>query len=226
MARPKKTGLVYFPNNTIYDTSLELIIAEFGMQGLGIINRLWQAIYLNGYYCEWNDDAALLFSHKNGVSGKAVSEVINACFRREIFDKEKFIKYGILTSQGIQKRYFEACEKRTSIEVNEDYLLISAPKNVVFSPKTLVYGAETPVFSPKTQQRKLDKIKLDEIKLVSSSVIAQIPISADEENKLFELMGDEVYHRYLDKAAAFIRSGGRYKNLYQTMLEWYGEDYG
>ena len=92
---------------------------------------LWQKIYAeHGYYCEWTDEVALLFAKKNNVSGNVVSEIIKACIRRGIFDKKMYEKYAILTSKGVQERFFEATVRRISINVKSEYLLVS------YSPKT------------------------------------------------------------------------------------------
>lgn len=132
-----KSGLDYFPLACSFEDKVELIEAEFGLRGLAIIVKLYQKIYGEfGYYCEWNDEVALLFSRKAcGLSegDNVVSEVIKVAIKRDIFDKDMFLKYGILTSVGIQKRYFEAAKRRNEIEVEKSYLLLNAsqiPKNV------------------------------------------------------------------------------------------------
>ncbi len=144
-----KSGLDYFPLACSFEDKIELIEAEFGLRGLAIIVKLYQKIYGEfGYYCEWNDEVALLFSRKAcGLpeGDNVVSEVIKAAIKREIFDNNMFLKYGILTSAGIQKRYFEAAKRRTEIEVEKSYLLISAskiPKNANIIQKNVCRNEE------------------------------------------------------------------------------------
>lgn len=125
MPRPIKNGLDYFPLDVNLDDKIALIEAEFGLTGFAVIVKLFQKIYgERGYYCEWTNEVALLFGHKNGLGGTAVSEIVSASIRRGIFDKNLFDKYNILTSTGIQKRYFEAVNRRKQIEVKKQYLLI------------------------------------------------------------------------------------------------------
>lgn len=125
MPRPIKNGLDYFPLDVNLDDKIALIEAEFGLTGFAVIVKLFQKIYgERGYYCEWTNEVALLFGHKNGLGGTAVSEIVSASIRRGIFDKNLFDKYSVLTSTGIQKRYFEAVNRRKQIEVNKQYLLI------------------------------------------------------------------------------------------------------
>lgn len=59
-----------------------------------------------------------------GVGGSVVSEIIEAAVKRGMFHKEIFAKYKVLTSKGIQKRYFTAIARRKEIEVDDDILLV------------------------------------------------------------------------------------------------------
>lgn len=125
MARPIKSGVDYFPLDTVLDTKFELIEAEFGLTGFAVVVKLFQKIYGGqGYYCEWTDEVALLFSKKIG-GGNAVSEIVSAAIKRGIFNKEMYEKYSILTSKGIQERYFEAVSRRVQVNVKKEYLLVS-----------------------------------------------------------------------------------------------------
>lgn len=132
-----KSGLEYFPLDVHLDEKFELIEAEFGLTGFSVVVKLFQRIYGgDGYYCEWTKEVALLFARTVGLGGSAVSEILEAAIKRGIFDKDKYDKYQILTSVGIQKRYFEAVNRRKSVEVKSAYLLLQhtqLPKNVYIS---------------------------------------------------------------------------------------------
>ena len=106
MPRPQKAGVEYFPLDVENDDKLDLIEAEFGLTGFAVIVKLYQRIYKLGYYCEWNDEVALLFGKRLGTGGKAVSEIVSAAIRRKLFDEEIYRTYGVSTRRGIQKRYF------------------------------------------------------------------------------------------------------------------------
>ena len=67
---------------------------------------------------------AVVQPHKVWTGWRVVSEIVSAAIRRGIFDKDMFDKYGILTSRGIQKRYFEAVSRRKCVNVKKQYLLI------------------------------------------------------------------------------------------------------
>ena len=64
-----------------------------------------------------------------GFPDNLINCVVAASIRRGIFSKELFTKYRILTSSGIQKRYFNAVSKREKVELKKEYLLFSIPKN-------------------------------------------------------------------------------------------------
>ena len=60
MARPKKQGLDYFPLDVNVDNKIEILESEYGILGFGFIVRLFQKIYANGYYLEWNEYSPIL----------------------------------------------------------------------------------------------------------------------------------------------------------------------
>lgn len=163
----QKKGIDYFPLAAEFDDNIELIIAEFGMTGLGILIKLWQKIYNSeGYYCEWNEDVALMFSRKCGEGVNVVSEVIKGCFRRSIFDKSLFDKYSILTSEGIQKRYLEACKRRNSVNLISEYLLIGVSKissNVNISRLNADISAKNEYILPQSKVKE-KKVKESKVK--------------------------------------------------------------
>lgn len=133
MARPTKAGLDYFELDCHMEEKVRLIQAEFGLKGFAVIVKLYQRIYGGfGYYCEWNEDILLLFMSENGLpsdSKNLINEIVAACIRRNIFSEDLFKKFGILTSEGVQKRYLNATSRREKVEMIKEYLLLSVGKN-------------------------------------------------------------------------------------------------
>lgn len=161
MARPTKEGLDYFELDCHVDEKLQLIEAEFGLKGFAIVVKLYQHIYGgHGYYCEWNPDISLLwasrcggspcgaigdvdrmFSEDSVLSGfpkNFINEIVAASIRRDIFSKDLFLKYQILTSSGIQKRYINAVSRREKVNLKKEYLLVSVNKKEVSVNKNSV----------------------------------------------------------------------------------------
>lgn len=55
-----KSGLDFFPLDVCLDKKFELIEAEYGLTGFGVIVHLLQEIYgKEGYYIEWTEEVAL-----------------------------------------------------------------------------------------------------------------------------------------------------------------------
>lgn len=132
--RTSSPSLPYFELDNVMDTKVELLEAEFGIKGFAIFVKLLQRIYGgNGYYCEWDSEVELLFSKRLNEGRNFVSEVVESAISRGIFDSSMYEQFGILTSLGIQKRYFNAVKRRGKIEVRSEYLLVKLaqlPTNV------------------------------------------------------------------------------------------------
>ena len=143
MARPVKEGLDYFELDCHMDEKIRLIQAEFGLKGFAVVVLLFMEIYGGkGYYMSWNEDALLLFAlHNCGSAGdnkNLIQEIVTACIKRDIFSKELFEKYQILTSSGIQKRYINAVARRENVNLKKEYLLVSDNKKTVNVNKNAV----------------------------------------------------------------------------------------
>ena len=83
-----KGGIDYFPLDVTLDEKFELIEAEYGLTGFGVVVKLLQRIYGGqGYYIEWTNEVALLFAKRIGLreGGIAVSEIVAASVKRGIF---------------------------------------------------------------------------------------------------------------------------------------------
>lgn len=126
-----KEGITYFPLDCHLDEKFDLIEAEYGLKAFSVVVKLFQRIYGgHGYYCEWNDDIALLFARQKCLSSSdagnnLIANIVAASIRRGIFSKTLYEKYGILTSRGIQKRYLDIVYKRKVVKMEKAYLLLS-----------------------------------------------------------------------------------------------------
>lgn len=171
MARPTKLGLDYFPHDTHTDedTALQLLEAEFGLDGYAVYFKLLESIYAQGYAKQWGEDECLLFAKKMGaVTVPKLSEIIKGCIRRSLFDEGVYNLFQILTSKAIQLRWLEAKRKDVSAIDPKVCLIEQTAKGVsspqkndkneekgVFAGKTLVITAKTPVNTETTPQSKV-----------------------------------------------------------------------
>lgn len=171
MARPTKLGLDYFPHDTHTDedTALQLLEAEFGLDGYAVYFKLLESIYAQGYAKQWGEDECLLFAKKMGaVTVPKLSEIIKGCIRRSLFDEGVYNLFQILTSKAIQQRWLEAKRKDVSAIDPKVCLIEQTAKGVsspqkndkneekgVFAAKTLVNAAKTLVNAETTPQSKV-----------------------------------------------------------------------
>ena len=171
MARPTKLGLDYFPHDTHTDedTALQLLEAEFGLDGYAVYFKLLESIYAQGYAKQWGEDECLLFAKKMGaVNVPKLSEIIKGCIRRSLFDEGVYNLFQILTSKAIQLRWLEAKRKDVSAIDPKVCLIEQTAKGVssprkndkneekgVFAAKTPVNAAKTPVNAETTPQSKV-----------------------------------------------------------------------
>ena len=171
MARPTKLGLDYFPHDTHTDedTALQLLEAEFGLDGYAVYFKLLESIYAQGYAKQWGEDECLLFAKKMGaVTVPKLSEIIKGCIRRSLFDEGVYNLFQILTSKAIQLRWLEAKRKDVSAIDPKVCLIEQTAKGVsiprkndkneekgVFAEKTLVITTKTPVNTETTPQSKV-----------------------------------------------------------------------
>lgn len=157
-----KAGLDFFPLDVSMDAKMELIEAEFGLTGFGVVVHLLQEIYGKaGYYIEWTEEVALLFARKVGLGGSVVSEIIEASIRRGMFDREKYDKYRVLTSRGIQKRYFEAVKRRKVLEVDKNILLVDLTH---FSENVNIQARNVNILSENADISKQSKVEESKVK--------------------------------------------------------------
>jgi hypothetical protein len=178
--RTNKSGLDYFPFNVDFfqDDKIEFVTARFDEKGEIIAIKLLCLIYKNGYYYEWNEDTALLFSKRAGrnVSPSCANEVVNELVKRGFFDKSLFNSLGVLTSKGIQRRFLQAISERKEVEIISNYWLLDVPKNT----KNTTFSISLPINSislPINEQSKVKKSK------VKKSISPPLPPSEEVEVK-------------------------------------------
>lgn len=209
-------GINYFPLNVHLDDKFELIEAEFGLKGFAIVVKLFQKIYgQQGYYCEWTEDVALLFGKNVGLGGDAVSEIVRAAIKRGIFDSELYDKYQILTSRGIQERYFEAVSRRKEVEVRKEYLLIKVDQiyknvrilneNVNISSKNVNISEQKKVEESKVKEKKVEEKELPRlpvriVKLYENNIAPLTPITLQGLDDWLNAMSEDVVEYAISEA--------------------------
>lgn len=133
MARPLKRGLDYFPFDIDFfeDEKIGAISGEFGIKGEIATIKLLCAVYRNGYFLQWNEMLKMkLLKNLPGVSAELIDQIVSRLVKWGFYDQSLFDSDKILTSVGIQTRYFEAIKRRKTNEVFP-YLLVNVCNNGV-----------------------------------------------------------------------------------------------
>ena len=190
MARPIQDGLRYFPLDVDadYDDKVQLIEGLHGAIGFAVVIKMFMKIYSSGYFYKWEDKELILIAKRIGIDSNSVNNIVNDCIKYELFQEKLYEEYRILTSDGIQKRYFTAVGKKKKGEVIKEYLLINeaelhemCPLMVIKSvipEKTIVIPRKTEVIPDSGTQIKLNKIKENEIKVNEISATENKPLAA------------------------------------------------
>jgi hypothetical protein len=134
MGRMTKQGIDYFSMDVQFDDKTELYLLEKESDGLSVLVTLWQLIYQNeGYYAHDGKDLYLLIKKRINVDINEINDCINTMLERGLLNKSLHKKYKILTSRGIQKRYFDAAKRKKEVRAVKDFLLIdiNAYENII-----------------------------------------------------------------------------------------------
>jgi hypothetical protein len=220
MARPIKDGCDYFPLDVRDDDKLLYIEAKHGFISKAIINTLWQKIYERGCYMEWNQREQWILQNRAGIDSEKMTSILLDCLEVGLFDETLFNRHKILTSRGIQKRYFKIKDRKTKFvasTIPAEYMLIEIEKKALKNQQndtktdcvknesktvntelTPVNTVITPVNAVIMQQRKekkskdsnLDKSKSESSKKITEKSCDNSPCS--EEEKVVEKPPDDL----------------------------------
>ena len=180
MARPTKQGIDYFPLDVDFlrDIKTRKIMKGCGLASPAILICLLANIYRNdGYYAGWDSDLAFLVADEVGASDGAVGAVVCKAVQVGFFDEGLFREHSILTSAGIQARFFSIARKRKNIKVRTDYLLVDIDE-IINGGNNPVNGGNNPVNSAQSTQSKAKESKGKERK---DKTICPWPPNAEQE---------------------------------------------
>lgn len=163
-------AIPYFPLNCSLGMEMRFIEARFGIVGYGVVLKLWSHIYggEGGYYCDWNEGIALLFATEEAhVDVVTVEEIVDAALQYRIFDRDLYARYGILTSHGIQTRFFEAVKRRSSTKIVDKYLLVDVRQNSSNVSKISEIACKNEEIACRNGQIREEEIKEDKRELAA-----------------------------------------------------------
>ncbi len=164
MARPTKQGLDYFPLDVgfLQDVKIRRIMRACGTQSIPVLISLLANIYRNeGYFLRWDNDMPFLIADELGVSEGAVTETAMKAVQVDFFNANMYEQYSVLTSVGIQSRFFEACSRRSVVRYDARFLLINVS---VYKNAVSVYNNSINVYDNRQSKVKESRVKESRVK--------------------------------------------------------------
>lgn len=245
MARPKKTGLDYFPMDVdvFDDYKITDLLNEYGALGFTIYHIVISKIYKNGYYLEIPLDKLAaqivrIIGNRWIKDKNLVLQVIQYCADIGLFDNA-LLTQSVITSVGIQRRYSEVTV-RNKVDKSKYWLLeknnsqaalVNAPKNRVSATKTPVSVTETLVSATSIPQKesKVNKSKVKESRCAVSIPLrdgSMYEVSENTVNQLQQLYPNIRVIQSLRKMADFLYNNDSRRRDYVAMdnyIRWWLE---
>lgn len=193
MARPKKTGLDYFPFDVDFfeDEKLVAIAGEYGIKGEITAIKLLCAIYRNGYFIEWSEMMQMkMLKSLPGISVDLLNQIVARLVKWGFFNKALFDSDNVLSSVGIQRRFFQSIKRRNA-KCDFPYLLL---QNKVSACNNGVSACNNPV-QTEFLHAKSTQSKVKNKKNISTDVeIKKSPPSSPSiETEIEALKSDDIW---------------------------------
>lgn len=109
------------------DTKIDKLLDAQGWTGFSIYFYLCQMAYkFDGYFYRWTYDDSATTARRmgGGIGSETVRNTVGLCLQIGLFNKPLFDRDGILTSRGIQRRFYAAIQGRRVKSVIADYWLL------------------------------------------------------------------------------------------------------
>lgn len=204
MARPNKTGLDYFPFDVDFfdDEKIVAIAGEYGIKGEITVIKLLCAIYRNGYFIEWSEMMQMkMLKHLPGISADLLNTIVSRLVKWGFFDKTLFDSANVLSSVGIQRRFFHSTKRRNS---NGDlpFMLVYVCNNRVSAHINPVDKEFLSTLTPQSKVKNIKKkistdVDTKEISTTATSIHDEIEKLKSEDSWLDQL---QVIH-HIDKSS-------------------------
>lgn len=211
------TGLRYFSVDVHFfeKESISIIINDFGLEATAVILKLYAQIFTNGYYIRWNEKIAKIFSttFPTHFNSNKMMALVDALLEEDVFNRQLYQQYGILTSEEIQQNFFEAVSRRKSIHIAEpEYLMVLDQLDDSTRKKIDSIGQER-TFSPQnvsqSEQSKVKESKENKSKACEKNLYIENPhdklieVKKEWDQWKSELLQDE------DWQASLVRFSGK-----------------
>ena len=167
-------GIVYFPTKSAFFEGAipESMEAKYGIKGPYFLIKILCKIYKEGYYISWGKEQNLIFVRKvgGGIKEDMMEKIVDLLLEKGFFHKETYEKHGILTSEQIQRVWFEATTRRKIDFSQLPYLLETKKKKGMQKEELNAENADIFETQEEVSQENADisrQTKLKETKLNS-----------------------------------------------------------
>ncbi len=246
MARPKKSGLDYFPFDVDFfsNKKIKILKSRYGTNGVIIYIYLLCEIYKNGYYVIWDEDYKYIIADELNLTDGLIEQVLKFLVKRSLLCSILFNSDTILTSPGIQSRFQEAVKPRASkspVSVIKELWLLTKEKtqgfikvisfkgfsenNSSFSENNSSFSENNSVKESKVKERKVkESDRSCRSTLSKYGKFNNVLLSDDDINKLANLYPNS-YKAKIDYMSAYMASSGKhYPNHCAKLVEWLDKD--
>jgi hypothetical protein len=138
MARPKKTGLDYFPFDVDFfsDKKIKRLRASYGNDGVAVYLYLLCEIYRSGYYVEYDDDLIVDIADELNITTNAITQILNYLFSRSLLrtiESKLAVPVKVITAESVQRRY-QAAKKgaRRDVDVAAEFWVLKKEETESF----------------------------------------------------------------------------------------------
>lgn len=246
MARPKKTGLDYFPFDVQFfsNKKIKILKARYGTDGVVLFLFLLCEIYKNGYYLIWDDDYKYVVADELNLSDGLIEQVLNFLIERSLLNRILLGSDTFLTSPGIQSRFQEAVKSRavkSPVSVISELWLLSKEKtqsfikftqNVDIPQNNPSFSKNKPSNSEKnaTKKSKVNESKVNKIKVCYRvpAINGDFELTQDFYDELTKTYSETDIDESLKKMINFLKANPakkRYVGNTKAYIElWIGTD--
>ncbi|HPG29476.1 MAG TPA: DUF4373 domain-containing protein [bacterium] len=181
MARPTKTGLMYFNLDCENDLKTKILIKKFSIKAYGFYIYLLQQIYKENYYLKLSEEEKEFLFLESGLEYSEANKLFLYLLDNNFFNKKLWEKEKILTSKGLQIRYCKIINDTKRNQKINEFSLINSEETTINSEETMINSEETTINSEEMPQSKLKESKLKENKHHNAINSARAQDISDEE---------------------------------------------
>lgn len=242
MARPKKTGLDYFPFDVDFfsDKKVKRLRASYGNDGVTVYIYLLCEIYRCGYYVEYDEDLILDISDELNITTNAITQIMNYLFSRSLLvtiESTLAVPVKVITAASVQRRY-QAAKKgaKRDVDVAAEFWVLKENETESFIKVRPVNGnsekndnksGKNILNSEKnyTKESKGKKSKEKERKGEETASPDGSALPPSQLDKLIADYGQETVDRYISKVRSWYAEKGRtIHDLYGKVRDWLEKD--